>query len=274
MSGLWWKRPQCGCRDLCVTALWGRLHAKTSVSLFNIIPYSWIQSPGDLWEHLCTELKINRGLKTGCNKIKISLWVWTFLQLCIFKHCYQNKQWLSFHFSSRLVFHHPVSLDRNSFSTFSCLDIWPAALTTTITQRVLLRMYWKSFGWMRAIIEGWGGVGWGWLIAWRRCINGWFCCCLGKYNKQTMEKDVYAYRPNPFFSSSVQNTNRSVLWQKVLNLGFPGRRNVWKVNMENGPFFPSSYHTWFIWDIPGRSCHCRCLCLPTRRPDFRLARQP
>lgn len=32
MSGLWWKRPQCGCRDLCVTALWARLHAKTSVS--------------------------------------------------------------------------------------------------------------------------------------------------------------------------------------------------------------------------------------------------
>lgn len=38
----------------------------------------------------------------------------------------------------------------------SCLDIWPAALTTTITQRVLLRMYWKSLRRMRAG----GGRGW------------------------------------------------------------------------------------------------------------------
>lgn len=36
-------------RGLCMTALWARLHAKTSVSHLNIIPHSWSQSSGDLW---------------------------------------------------------------------------------------------------------------------------------------------------------------------------------------------------------------------------------
>lgn len=33
-----------------------------------IIPYSWIQSPGDLWEHRCTELKINQRIKRGLQR--------------------------------------------------------------------------------------------------------------------------------------------------------------------------------------------------------------
>ena len=31
--------------------------------------------------------------------------------------------------------------------------------------------------------------------------------------------------------------------EKVLNLGFPCRGNIWKVDMENGQYFPLSYHT-------------------------------
>lgn len=41
---------------------------------------------------------------------------------------------ISFYVSSHFVFQHSISLDWNNFSTFSCLDIWPAVLTTTITQ--------------------------------------------------------------------------------------------------------------------------------------------
>ena len=204
------------------------------------------------------------------------------LQLSIFNHRNQNKQRCEADFKSALSdppFMSPLPLFSiiqshligiiSALFPVSCLDIWPAALTTTITQRVLLRMYWKSLGRMRA-----GG---GRVADSMTEVRKWMILLLpGKIQQTNPWKIdvVYTRRQNLFFSSLVRNSSKSVLWQKVLNLGFPGRRNIWKVDMENGPFFPFSYHTWFIWDIPGKSCHCCCLCLPTRRPDFRLARRP
>lgn len=151
----------------------------------------------------------------------------------------------------------------------SCLDIWPAALTTTITQRVLLRMYWKSLRRMRA------GGGRGWVADSMTEVRKRMILLLpGKIQQTEPWKKMLFTLADKTFSLFFLAFCRSVLWQKVLNLGFPGRGNIWKVDVENGPFFPFSYHTWFIWDIPGKSCHCCCLCLPTRRPDFRLARRP
>lgn len=108
------------------------------------------------------------GLNLGCYKINMCLWLWACLQLSIFNHGNQNKQRCEADFKSALsdppfmsslalfsiIQSHLIGIISALFPV-SCLDIWPAALTTTITQRVLLRMYWKSLGRMRA---GGGGM--------------------------------------------------------------------------------------------------------------------
>lgn len=120
----------------------------------------------------------------------------------------------------------------------SCLDIWPAALTTTITQRLLLRMYWKSLGRMGT---GGGGVADSMTEVRKRMI----LLLPGKIQQTNpWKKMLFTLTDKIFFSCLLFETPAEMFYdKKVLNLGFPGRRNIWKVDMENGPFFPLSYHT-------------------------------
>ncbi len=58
------------------------------------------------------------------------------------------------------------------------------------------------------------------------------------------KKMLFTLTDKIFFSCLLFETPAEMFYdKKVLNLGFPGRRNIWKVDMENGPFFPLSYHT-------------------------------
>lgn len=88
----------------------------------------------------------SKGLNLGHDKIKMSL-LWAGLQLSIFNYCNQNKQRCEADFKSALsdppfvsplalfsiIQSHLIGIISALFSV-SCLDIWPAALTTTITQ--------------------------------------------------------------------------------------------------------------------------------------------
>lgn len=141
-GSLWWQQPQFGCRDLCMTALWARLHAKTSVSHLNIIPHSWLQSPTRPLITPVHRAKNNsRGSNLACCKIKMRLWLQTCLQLSMCNHCNQNKQRCEADVKAELsdpAFTSPVALFSiiqsqligifSALFPVSCLDIWPAAV--------------------------------------------------------------------------------------------------------------------------------------------------
>ncbi len=186
--------------------------------------------------------------------------MWNQIQVCTF--------WPSFHVSSSLVFQHPISLDRNNFSTFSCFLFGYVACcvnhynySKSVVENLLEKLWEDESGRRER-----------WLIAWRKCVNTWFYCCLGKYNKQTRGK-LCSLSDKPFFSCLLFKIAAGVIWQKVLDPEFPGRRNIWKVDMESEPFFRSAI-TPDLFEIFLESLATAAVCLPGRRRDFRLARRP
>lgn len=149
----------------------------------------------------------SRGLNLGRDKIKMSLWLWTCLQLSIFNHCNKNKQRCEADFKSGLPdlpFMSPLAL-------FSIIQSHLIGIISALFSCFLfgyLACCVNHYNYSKSVVENvLEKLGedesrrrrGGWLIAWRRCVNGWFCCCLGKYNKQTRGKRCLHSQTKSFF---------------------------------------------------------------------------
>lgn len=188
--------------------------------------------------------------------------MWACLQLSIFNHRNQNKQKYEADFKSPLSdlpFMSPLALFSiiqsyligiiSALFPVSCLDIWPAALTTTITQSVLSRMYWKSLERMTA---GGRGMADSMTEVRKRMI----LLLPGKVQQTSLWKKMsFTFSHKMLFLVFWLKYQQKCSMTKGVKPWISCSGNIWKVDMENGLFFPLSYHTWFIWDIPGKSCH-------------------
>lgn len=117
-----------------------------------------------------------------------------------------------------------------AISVLFLLPFWPAALTTTITQSVVGNLLKKLWEQQKR--------------TWQGCI----------------------YRKSDFFlvfSLTYQQCARC--WTQTFRLRGKLERKWGKLTR-----FWSNYHTWFIWNIPGKFCPWFGLYLPTQRLDFRL----